>query len=177
MVVAKDDAALAHLGEQFSSRSIDRLYWAVVWGQFEDAGRVETNLARDPRNRKRMAVVEAPAGKRAVTNYQLIEALSGTSLVQFKLETGRTHQIRVHAQHLGHPIFGDGTYRGRKIRVAGLSVARKRFFSDLLDAMPRQALHAKTLGFTHPVTGERLQFDSDLPDDMHRLVTALRLGS
>lgn len=174
IVVAKDDSAHAHLASQFSKRTVDRIYEAVVWGRMGEPGRVETNIGRDPKDRKRMAVVDAPAGKHAITTYRPVEILDVATLVRFKLETGRTHQIRVHAAHIGHPLFGDATYGGRKVRVAGLSRPKRRFLTDLLSNVRRQALHAKTLEFTHPVSGERLSFESALPEDMAGLLQALR---
>ncbi len=174
MVVAKDDSAHAHLARQFSERTVDRLYEAIVWGEVLETGRIETNLGRDPRDRKRMAVVREPDGKRAITAYEPLEALNATTLVRFKLGTGRTHQIRVHAAHIGHPVFGDGIYGGRSVLVVGLSKVKKRFFTNLFEKVPRQALHARTLGFTHPVSGERIFFESELPTDMAALLKALR---
>lgn len=174
MVIAKDNSAHAQLARQFSERTIDRLYEAIVWGEVTETGRIETNLGRDPRDRKRMAVVREPNGKHAITTYEPLEALNSTTLVQFKLGTGRTHQIRVHAAHIGHPVFGDGTYGGRKVLVVGLSKVKRRFFTNLFEKVPRQALHARTLGFTHPVSGERIFFDCEPPSDMATLLKALR---
>jgi len=174
MVVAKDDSTHAQLARQFSERTIDRLYEAIVWGEVLEPGRIETNLGRDPRDRKRMAVVREPNGKHAVTTYEPLETLNATTLVRFKLGTGRTHQIRVHAAHIGHPVFCDGTYGGREVLVVGLSKVKKRFFTNLFEKVPRQALHARTLGFTHPVSGKRVFFESELPTDMAALLKALR---
>jgi 23S rRNA pseudouridine1911/1915/1917 synthase len=176
MVVAKTDAAHSKLAHQFQERSIKRLYEAVVWGKVPEAGRIETRLGRDPKDRKRMAVVASPAGKPAITLYEPIEPLTGTTLVQFRLLTGRTHQIRVHSAHQGHPIFGDETYGGRKIRLPGLSKSRRRFFQNNLERMPRQALHARTLGFVHPSTNESVFFESEPPEDMKVLLDSLRRG-
>ena len=176
MVVAKDDSAHAHLARQFSKRTIDRFYEAIVWGNVSEAGRVETNLGRDPRDRKRMAVVRDPSGKHAITTYEPLEALKATTHVRFKLETGRTHQIRVHATHIGHPVFADGMYGGRTVLAVGLSKVKKRFFTNLFEKLPRQALHARTLGFTHPQSGERVYFESELPTDMAEVLEALRRG-
>jgi 23S rRNA pseudouridine1911/1915/1917 synthase len=176
MVVAKDDSVHSRLSRQFSERTIDRLYEAIVWGDLEDAGVVETNLGRDPRDRKRMSVVREPNGKHAITTFEPLEPLTETTLVRFKLGTGRTHQIRVHAAHLGHPVFGDETYGGRQVLAVGLSKTKKRFFTNLFDKMPRQALHARTLGFTHPISGERVFFECELPPDMASVLEALRRG-
>ena len=176
MVVAKDDDVHAALAAQFANRTIDRLYEAVVWGEVVEGGTVETNLGRDPRDRKRMAVVKPPSGKRAVTSFKPLESLTATTLVQFKLGTGRTHQIRVHAAHLGNPVFGDSTYGGAIVRATGLSKSKRRFFQNLLERHPGQALHARTLGFTHPVTSRRLQFEADHPAEMKSLIEALRRG-
>jgi len=176
MVVAKSDPVHAHLAQQFFHRTIDRHYHALVWGIVLDSGTVETQLGRDPRDRKRMAVVEAPGGKHAITHFEPVETLTGAALAQFQLETGRTHQIRVHAAHIGHPVFGDPTYGGRKVLATGLSRVKKRFYQNLLDSIPRQALHAKTLAFAHPLSGERMSFSSDLPADMAHVLERLRSG-
>lgn len=175
LVVAKDDATHRDLARQFFHRTIRRTYLALVWGVPDPAqGRIETTIGRDPRDRKRMAVVPEARGKHAVTHYSLVEPLQYTALVAFRLETGRTHQIRVHAQHIGHPILGDDTYGGQTLRY-GLSTSKRRaFFQNLFAAMPRQALHAHTLGFQHPHTGAALDFTAPLPDDMAYVLQRLR---
>ena len=175
MVVAKDDVTHAALAAQFMNRTIRRRYLALVWGIPDPPeGRVETWLDRDPRDRRRMAVAREDHGKWAATNYETVEALRHTALVRFRLETGRTHQIRVHARHLGHAILGDPTYDGDHIRVGSELGSRKAFFRNLFARMPRQALHAHTLGFRHPATGEDLDFEQPLPDDMAFVLSRLR---
>jgi 23S rRNA pseudouridine1911/1915/1917 synthase len=175
MVVAKNNATHAGLARQFSERTIDREYLAIVWGVPASAsGRIDAPLGRDPRDRKRMAVVTAERGKHAATNYTVEEDLGGLALVRFRLETGRTHQIRVHARHLGHSILGDTTYGGAKVLSGPPTASRRAFFANLFDRLPRQALHAATLGFTHPMTGERLFFSSELPADMRWVLERLR---
>ena len=175
MVVAKTDAALSDLGRQFAARTIRREYLALVWGVPDPpAGRIETWLARDPRDRKRVAVSREDVGKWAATNYETVEAFAYTALVRFRLETGRTHQIRIHAKHLGHSVFGDRTYDGDRIRYGSMVGTRKAFVRNLLEALPRQALHARTLGFRHPATGESVFFESPLPPDIAHVVERLR---
>lgn len=175
LVVAKHDAAHAHLARQFMDRTIHRRYLALVWGVPDpERGTVETFLGRDPRDRRRMAVVPEERGKHAVTHYALVEPMQYTALVRFRLETGRTHQIRVHAQHLGHPVLGDATYGGATIRTGPDVGKRRAFFRNLFDAMPRQALHAATLGFVHPATGEAMAFEAPIPEDMQHVLDRLR---
>ena len=175
MIAAKHDRALAHLGRQFAERTIRRRYLALVWGVIDPPeGRIETWLGRDPKNRKRVAVRPEDEGKWAATNYETLEAMAHTSLCRFKLETGRTHQIRVHAKHLGHPILGDQTYGGDTVRSGAETKKRKQFVANLFEAMPRQALHAHTLGFEHPMTGEAMDFEAPLPADMQHVLDRLR---
>lgn len=179
IVIAKDDVSHARLAKQFSSRTIEREYWAIVWGRFGEKGRirdrsgsVEAALGRSKSDRKKIAVTEG--GKSALTEYTVLEEFSYSSLLRCKLRTGRTHQIRVHMQHIGHPVLGDPTYGGRRITGAGSSSARKQDVVYLLEVMRRQALHAKTIGFVHPATGERVFFDSEVPEDMQRALDFLR---
>lgn len=175
MVVAKTDEALADLGRQFAERTIRREYVALVWGVPDPAeGRIESWLDRDPRNRKRVAVRPEGEGKWAATNYWVEEDLGHLALVRFKLETGRTHQIRVHAKHIGHPVFADETYNGAAIRYGPAVGSRKKFFDNLFRALPRQALHARTLGFRHPATGEDVFFQREMPDDMAYVARRIR---
>ena len=175
LVVAKHDAAHARLARQFMERTIHRRYLALVWGVPDpERGTAETFLGRDPRDRRRMAVVPEERGKHALTHYALVEPMQHTALVRFRLETGRTHQIRVHAQHLGHPVLGDATYGGTAVRYGPDTGKRRAFFRNLFDAMPRQALHAATLGFVHPVTGEAVHLEAPLPDDMQHVLDRLR---
>jgi 23S rRNA pseudouridine1911/1915/1917 synthase len=175
MVIAKNDAAHAALARQFVDRTIRRRYLAIVWRVPEaDAGRVETWLGRDPRDRKRVAVVGEGKGKWAATNWEVVERLAHTAVVAFRLETGRTHQIRVHAAHIGHPILGDRTYGGDRIRSGPDTASRRACLANLLTELPRQALHAQTLGFRHPASGVALDFQSPLPADMAHVLTRLR---
>ena len=174
MVVAKTDVAAAHLGKQFADRTIRRRYLALVWGE-PDAGRVEGWLGRSPRDRKKMSVRPEGEGKWAATNYEPVESFGTTALVRFQLETGRTHQIRVHAASIGHPIFGDTTYGGDRIVYGPAEGSRKAFISNLFKRLgPRQALHAATLGFVHPDTGQPMRFEAPMPDDMAWVVDRLR---
>jgi 23S rRNA pseudouridine1911/1915/1917 synthase len=167
--------AAAHLGRQFAERTIRRRYLALVWGAPDPPeGRVEGWLGRSPRDRKRIAVRPEGEGKWAATTYALVETFGYTSLVRFRLETGRTHQIRVHAQSIGHPVFGDPTYGGDRILYGPAEGSRKAFMTNLFKALPRQALHAHTLGFQHPASGERMDFEAELPADMAHVVERLR---
>ena len=173
MVVAKNDHAHARLARQFSRRTIVREYQAIVWGVFhEPAGRIEAELGRSKSDRKKMAVVKE--GKKAVTEYTVLKQFPYLALLKLKLQTGRTHQIRVHLAHISHPVFGDPTYNGRHLVTGPGTPAQKREVQHLLDLIPRQALHAKTLGFAHPVTGQELFFDSELPPDMQAVLASLR---
>lgn len=175
LVVAKDDFTHSELSKQFINRSIRRCYLAVVWGVPESlVGRIETWLGRSSRDRKQVAVVPEERGKWAATNYETVEAFQHTALLHFRLETGRTHQIRVHAKHFGHPILGDTTYGGDAIQSGPETTKRKQFFRNLFKRMPRQALHAHTLGFRHPKTGEALDFEAPMPEDMAFVLERLR---
>ncbi len=167
LVIAKDNETHAKLSKQFANRTTRRQYAAFVWGApEEDTGRIEANIGRDTRDRKKMAVVSHGKGKHAVTNYELVAHYGYLSKVNFRLETGRTHQIRVHAAHLGHPILGDETYGGRIVKYGPQIARRRAFFANIFKMMPRQALHAQTLGFKHPRTGKEVDFVSELPEDM-----------
>ena len=176
MVVAKTDAAAAELGRQFAAREVRRRYLALVWGvPSPPEGRVETWLGRHPRDRKLVAVRPEGEGKPAITTWETVEVFRYAALVRFRLETGRTHQIRVHAKHLGHPVFGDPTYDGERIRFGPTDGTRRQFIGNLLKRLgPRQALHAASLGFTHPATGEAMDFEAPLPDDMAWVVDRIR---
>ncbi len=174
LVAAKDDYTHRKLSEQFSGRTIEREYWALVWGiPSPRSGRIETLIGRSPTNRKKMAVLEE-GGKVAITTYETQERLFLLSLVKLKLGTGRTHQIRVHMAHIGHPVFGDSPYGGRNRRLGALTAAERKIAAKYLEMLPRQALHARTLGFEHPHTHERLRFESDLPEDMKALLELSR---
>lgn len=179
MVIAKTDSVHAQLAKQFSSRTTNREYWAIVWGRFSDGkntqlkkGVIEAALGRSKSDRKKIAVSDT--GKQAVTEYQVLEEFEYLSLIKLKLRTGRTHQIRVHLHHIGHPVFGDPTYGGRRIAWGGTDKKKKEQVHELLTIVDRQALHAKTIGFTHPVTKEKMKFDSQLPDDMQQILSLLR---
>jgi 23S rRNA pseudouridine1911/1915/1917 synthase len=173
LVAAKNEQAIRILGKQFAARTIEREYWAVVWGSFDKkSGVIEANLGRSKTDRKKIAVRED--GKPAVTRYQVLESYDELSLLKLMLQTGRTHQIRVHLSSEHHPVFGDASYGGRRIVYGGASPKRKAFINNLLERLPRQALHARTLGFIHPATGERVFFVSDLPGDMQYIIAELR---
>jgi 23S rRNA pseudouridine1911/1915/1917 synthase len=177
LVVAKDDWTHAKLAEQFSRHSIEREYWAVCWGLFkESSGIIEKNIARNKSDRKKFSVSEKD-GKIAITDYQILEEFEFTTLLKLNLKTGRTHQIRVHLSSINHPVFGDTTYGGNKI-VYGSSLPKmKQRIDNLLQIMPRQALHAKTLGFIHPHTKQSVKFDSELPEDFELLLNKLRISA
>ena len=173
LLVAKTAQAHQFLARQFTDHSIDREYRAIIWGRFENSsGVIDAPLARHPSDRKKMAVVEN--GKQAVTEYSLIEDYGFLSLIRLKLRTGRTHQIRVHTASRHHPIFGDPTYGGRRIHYGAVTALFKRFIHDQLMLLPRQALHARTLGFLHPISRERVFFECPLPADMQRTLDAIR---
>lgn len=173
MVVAKTDQAHAHLARQFAQRTIRREYQAIVWGALAGpTGVIEANLGRSKSDRKKMAVVQE--GKRAVTEYTVLERFPYLSLVRLRLQTGRTHQIRVHLAHIQHPVFGDPTYNGRRILYGPGSARQKTEVQALLEIMTRQALHARTIGFRHPATGADVMFESSLPEDMNRVLVFIR---
>jgi len=176
LVVAKNDAAQLHLAAQFFEHSIDRRYVAVVWGNIaEDEGTVDANIGRDPNDRLRYRVFDDPEkGKTAITHYRVLERFGYVTLVECKLETGRTHQIRVHMSHIGHPLFNDERYGGSEIRKGTIYTKYKQFINNCFEICPRQALHAKTLGFVHPVLKKWMQFDSVIPDDMQKLLERWR---
>ncbi|MDY2623976.1 MAG: RluA family pseudouridine synthase [Alloprevotella sp.] len=173
IVVAKTPEAKTSLGLQFFNKTTRRRYNAVVWGNFEkDQGRIEGNIARNPKDRLQMAVFEpsSEVGKHAVTHYEVLERFGYVSLVECVLETGRTHQIRVHMQHIGHPLFNDERYGGDQIIRGERGGAYQQFIRHLFALCPRQALHARTLGFKHPRTGEEMDFTSEWPADFAALV-------
>lgn len=173
MLVAKTDVAHAHLARQFARRTIKREYQAIVWGMLEPrSGIIDANLGRSKSDRKKMAVVEE--GKTAVTEYEVLERFSYLSLLRLRLRTGRTHQIRVHLAHIQHPVFGDPTYNGRRILYGPGTPRQKAEVQALLEIIPRQALHARTIGFVHPATGRELEFASALPPDMAAVLLTLR---
>lgn len=168
LVVAKTPEAKTILGQQFFNKTTRRRYVALVWGDFtDDHGTIIGNIARDPKDKLQMAVFDDPEiGKHAVTHYSVIERFGYTSMVECVLETGRTHQIRVHMRHIGHPLFNDARYGGDKILKGLPTASYTRFIHNCFEACPRQALHAKTLGFRHPATGEEMDFEAPIPPDM-----------
>jgi len=176
LVVAKTEFAMANLAKQFFDRSTQRLYLALVWGNMEDEeGIIEGNIGRSFKNRLQMDVFpEGDFGKHAVTRYKVIERFSYVTLVQCKLETGRTHQIRAHFKHIGHPLFNDERYGGNRILKGTTFTKYKQFVENCFKILPRQALHAKTLGFTHPKTKKYMSFDSELPEDMQMCIEKWR---
>ena len=174
LVVAKNDVAHTRLAKQFAERTVRRRYQAVVWGVPDPSeGRIENYLGRDPRDRRRVTTVDESKGKRAVTHFRTIERFGHTALLEFRLETGRTHQIRIHALSIGHPVFGDPTYGGDRIRYGPPSGSRKAFFRNLFAHLQRQALHAASLGFRHPSTGEEVDFVAPIPEDMAYVIDRL----
>ena len=176
LVIAKTEAAMTHLSKQFFDKTSEREYVALVWGNIDDdEGTIEGNLARHPKNRLQMTVYpEGDEGKEAVTHYKVIERLGYVTLVSCKLETGRTHQIRVHMKYIGHTLFNDERYGGEKILKGTTFTKYKQFVENAFKILPRQALHAKTLGFVHPVTGKMMRFNSDIPEDMANCIEKWR---
>lgn len=179
LVVAKTEFAMAHLSKQFFDRTTERLYYALVWGDVkEDTGTIEGHVGRSFKNRLQMDVFpEGDYGKHAVTHYKVLERLTYVTLVQCKLETGRTHQIRAHFKHIGHTLFNDERYGGNDILKGTTFTKYKQFVHNCFKVLPRQALHAKTLGFTHPTTGEFMQFNSDVPADIEACLVKWRTYS
>ncbi len=167
MVIAKTEFGMTHLSNQFFERSVERRYHALVWGDVAEDGTVTGHIGRSLKNRKVMDVFpDGQYGKHAVTHYKVLRRFGYITLIECKLETGRTHQIRVHMKHIGHPLFNDMDYGGdRVLKGPGFSRYRQ-FVENCFQILSRQALHAKTLGFEHPHTGERMQFSSELPEDM-----------
>ena len=176
LVVAKTPDAKTHLGLQFYNKTTQREYNALVWGIIdEDEGTIEGNIGRNPKDRMQMAVLSDPTqGKHAVTHYKVLERLGYVTLVKCVLETGRTHQIRVHMKHIGHVLFNDERYGGHEILKGTHFSKYKQFVNNCFAICPRQALHAKTLGFVHPRTGKEMFFTSELPEDMTRLLEKWR---
>ena len=174
IVVAKDDATHANLAHQFAERTTKRDYLGIVFRVPPADGMIEGAIGRDRRDRKKMAVVDPGRGKAAVTHFEKVEAFSDSALVRFRLETGRTHQIRVHAASRGHPLLGDELYGGRDLKRLIPSRTRRAFYRNLIARLDRQALHARSLGFVHPATGEQVRFEADLPDDMRLALEHLR---
>lgn len=181
LVVAKTDQAMAHLSAQFKEKTSDRSYIALVWGNVEnDMGTIEGNIGRHPKNRLQNTVHVGDdkfKGKHAVTHYKVIERFGYLTLVNCTLETGRTHQIRVHMKHIGHTLFNDERYGGDKILKGTTFTKYRQFVENCFKVLQRQALHAKTLAFDHPITNERLKFSSDLPDDFKLCIDKWRAYS
>lgn len=176
LLVAKNDEAQLRLAKQFYVHSIDRRYRAIVWGDIkEEEGTIDAGIGRDPNDRLRYRICDDPElGKHAVTHYRVLERFGYVTLVECRLETGRTHQIRVHMASIGHPLFNDERYGGAEIRKGTIYSKYKQFIRNCFELCPRQALHAKTLGFEHPVTKKWLQFDSEMPSDMTALLEKWR---
>lgn len=176
LVIAKTEFAMNHLANQFFNRTTRRLYTAVVWGNVEeDEGTIIGNIGRNPNDRMQLMVFpDGEHGKHAITHYKVIERLGYVTVVQCKLETGRTHQIRVHMKHIGHTLFNDERYGGDKVLKGTTFTKYKQFVENCFKVCPRQALHARTLGFTHPVTGEQMDFEAPIPDDINVLLEKWR---
>lgn len=179
LVVAKTEHAMAYLTKQFAEKTSEREYVALVWGNIEeDQGTVEGNIGRHDTNRMRMAVHESDEkGKHAVTHYKVLERFGYVTLVSCQLETGRTHQIRVHMKHIGHTLFNDERYGGDSILKGTTFTKYKQFVDNCFKVLPRQALHAKTLGFEHPITKEFLRFDTPIPQDLQECIEKWRVYS
>ncbi len=177
LVVAKTPHAKTHLGQQFFDKTTHRIYNALVWGRpKEESGTIVGNIGRNPKDRTVMYVFkDESAGKPAITHYRLLEDFSYISLLECKLETGRTHQIRIHMKSIGHPLFNDREYGGDQILKGTTFTKYKQFVQNCFKELPRQALHAKELGFTHPTSGQWLQFDSEIPADMSTVMEKWRV--
>ena len=176
LLIAKTPDAKTHLGLQFFNKTTKRRYQALVWGTVaENEGTIVGNIGRNPRDRMQMAVIADPEqGKHAVTHYKVLERIGYVTLVECILETGRTHQIRVHMKHIGHVLFNDERYGGHEVLKGTHFSKYKQFVNNCFDTCPRQALHAMTLGFVHPRTGEEMNFTSPLPEDMNNLIEKWR---
>ncbi len=177
LVVAKTDFALTYLAKQFFDHTIERTYFAIIWGVPKELkGTLRGNITRSPKDRKIMTILPegSEEGKLAITHYEVIETFGFCSFVKFNLETGRTHQIRAHAQSMGHPLISDSSYGGDKIRFMSTMSNFKQFVDNMFKICPRQALHAYSLGFEHPITHNWIQFESQFPDDFNQLLEKLR---
>lgn len=170
LVIAKSETAMTHLAKQFFDHSIERTYWALVWGEPNPAqGTINVNVGRSLKDRRvTVAFPEGDMGRTAITHFKMLQSFRYVSLVECKLETGRTHQIRAHMKYLGHPLFNDELYGGSDVLRGTVFTKYKQFVENCFKIIPRQALHAKTLGFVHPATGQWIQFESAVPDDMQQ---------
>ncbi|MCB0696823.1 MAG: RluA family pseudouridine synthase [Chitinophagaceae bacterium] len=176
IVIGKSEAAMTKLAAQFKKHTVHRRYIALVWGDLaDDEGTIVAHVGRDQRHRKRMdAYPDGEHGKEAITHYKVLERFNYVTLVELRLETGRTHQIRVHMRYIGHPLFNDSTYGGDRIVKGTVFTRYKQFIDNCFKILQRHALHAKELGFKHPVTGEWIQYDSELPEDMTEVIEKWR---
>ncbi len=175
LLISKNERAMTYLAKQFYDHSITRQYLALVWGDLEHDGKIEGYIGRSAKDRKVMSVYDDPEkGKWSVTHFKVLERFNYVTLVQCELETGRTHQIRAHMQHIGHPLFSDAPYGGDKIRKGTLFAKYKSFVENCFALMPRQALHAKTLGFIHPTKKEKVLFDTAIPGDFESVLDKWR---
>jgi len=177
MLVAKSEYAMSHLAKQFFDHTIHRRYVALLWSEpDENEGKIVANIGRHPRHRTKMEVFDTDSGegKHAVTHYKVLERLYYVSLVEFELETGRTHQIRVHSKSIGCPVFNDEKYGGDRVAKGTVFTKYRRFVENCFDLMPRQGLHAREIGFVHPTTGEDMLFKSDIPEDMEAVLKRWR---
>lgn len=176
MIMAKNEPAQTHLSGQFYKHETQRKYIALVWGDLKnDEGTIQGNIGRSPKNRKVMTVFpEGESGKHAVTHYKVIERFGYVTAIECRLETGRTHQIRAHMKYIGHPLFNDATYGGDQIKKGTTFSKYKQFIENAFKLCPRQALHAKTIGFNHPVSGKIMEFDSQLPNDIEQVMSKWR---
>ncbi len=172
MVIAKSAESMTHLSKQFADHTVERRYVALAWGNFDDTeGTITGNLGRHPANRTKQTVYEdGEGGKHAVTHYKVLLDMYYVSLIECQLETGRTHQIRVHLQHTGHPLFNDAKYGGNKVIKGTVFDKYRQFVENCFKMIPRHVLHAKTIGFEHPVTGKQMRFESELPEDFQAVL-------
>lgn len=177
LVVAKTERAMSNLSLQFFKKTTKRTYTALVWGEPpEEEGTITGNIGRNPKDRKKMMVFpDGDQGKHALTHYRLLERLGYVSLVECRLETGRTHQIRVHFQYIQHPLFNDNEYGGDRILRGTTFTKYKQFVQNCFEILPRQALHARSLGFKHPGTGKDMLFETEIPDDLARVIQKWRI--
>jgi 23S rRNA pseudouridine1911/1915/1917 synthase len=172
LVIAKSEQAMNGLAKQFFDHSIERTYWALIWGEpKESRGTINVHIGRSPKDRKlTIAFPEGDFGRHAITHYEVIKELRYVSLIKCNLETGRTHQIRAHMKYIGHPLFGDKTYGGDKVMKGTQFSKYKSFVDNCFKILPRQALHAKSLGFIHPITKKKMYFESELPEDFQEVL-------